>query len=103
LLLENGIYPTVVELNMETVRQIREQGINVVYGDATRPETLERAHVGQASTLIMASAGMEHSDAVIRVARQLNPRVYVMARSAYLRDLRKLKSAGADVAFSGEG
>ena len=45
LLRENGIAPTVVELNIETVRALRDAGIDAVYGDATRPETLEAAGV----------------------------------------------------------
>ena len=45
LLRDNGIVPTVVELNMDTVRALRQDGIDAIYGDATRPETLEAAGV----------------------------------------------------------
>ena len=103
LLLENGIEPTVVDLNIDTVRRVREAGIPAVYGDAARRETLESAGINRASTLVLASAGMEQSEAVIRAARELNPNVYVLARSAYLRDLGKLEAAGANRVFSGEG
>jgi CPA2 family monovalent cation:H+ antiporter-2 len=40
---------------------------------------------------------------VIRVARGLNPRVRVLARASYLRDVGALKAAGADAVYSGEG
>ena len=103
LLLENGIEPTVVDLNLDTVRRVREAGIPAVYGDAARRDTLESAGINRASTLVLASAGMEQSEAVIRAARELNPNVYVLARSAYLRDLDKLEAAGANRVFSGEG
>ena len=33
----------------------------------------------------------------------LNPRLRVLARSGYLRDLDELKAAGADTVYSGEG
>ena len=100
---ENGIQPTVIELNVESVRHAREQRVSAVYGDATRPDTLETAGVASASTLILTAAGMEHGEAVIRSARQLNPDIHVMARSSYLRELESMKRAGANSVFSGEG
>src|SRR5690606_21746217 len=35
LLRENSVEPVVVDLNIETIREIREQGWRAVYGDAT--------------------------------------------------------------------
>ena len=49
LLKESGIEPTVIELNIDTVRAIRQEGIDAVYGDATRPETLIEAGIATAS------------------------------------------------------
>jgi CPA2 family monovalent cation:H+ antiporter-2 len=103
LLTENGIEPTIVDLNIDTVRSIRDEGMPAVYGDASRPETLESAGITHAGTLILASAGMEQAEAVIRTARGINPRIYVLARSAYLRDVPVLEGAGADKVYSGEG
>jgi CPA2 family monovalent cation:H+ antiporter-2 len=103
LLLENEIQPTVIELNVETVRVLRQQGIGAVYGDATLRDTLEAAGVGRANTLILTSAGMPNSAEVIRTARALNPAVQVMARGSYLRDVPSLRQAGADTVFTGEG
>jgi CPA2 family monovalent cation:H+ antiporter-2 len=40
---------------------------------------------------------------VIRVSRSLNPRLRIIARAAYLRDIPALRQAGADSVFSGEG
>jgi CPA2 family monovalent cation:H+ antiporter-2 len=103
LLAENGIRVTVIELNMDTVRQLREQGVEAVYGDATRMDVLQAAKIGAAETLILTSAGMSHSEEVIRAARELNPRAYVLARSSYLKEIPALRRAGADGIFTGEG
>jgi CPA2 family monovalent cation:H+ antiporter-2 len=102
LLHDNGIEPTVIELNMEAVRALREDGIDAIYGDATRPETLEAAGVARAASLILGSAGMANSTEVIRAARGLNPHVRVLARASYLRDVPALKEAGANSVYSGE-
>jgi CPA2 family monovalent cation:H+ antiporter-2 len=103
LLKESGIEPTVVELNIETVRAIRESGIDAVYGDATRPETLAEAGIASARSLVLTSAGMANSTEVIRAARDVNPGIRVLARAMYLRELPSLKQSGADTVFTGEG
>jgi CPA2 family monovalent cation:H+ antiporter-2 len=103
MLQENGITPTLIEINIETVRSMREQGLDAVYGDATRPETLAEAGMAGADNLILTSAGMTNSEEVIRAARELNPNIRVLARAQYLRDLPALKRAGANTVFTGEG
>jgi CPA2 family monovalent cation:H+ antiporter-2 len=103
LLRDNGITPTVVDLNVETVRALREEGVDVIYGDATRPDTLDAAGVAQSGSLILGSAGMANSADVIRMARAANPGIQVLARAPYLRDVASLKAAGANRVYSGEG
>ena len=46
---------------------------------------------------------MHGSDEAIRLAREINPRVRVLARAGYLKEIPALRRAGADVVFSGEG
>ena len=47
---------------------------------------------------------MANSTEVIRAAREVNPRIRVLARAMYLRELaRASSSAGADTVFTGEG
>jgi CPA2 family monovalent cation:H+ antiporter-2 len=103
LLRDNAISPTVVDLNMDAIRALKQDGIDAIYGDASRTETLEAAGVADAGSLILGSAGMANSAEVIRAARTLNPSVRVLARASYLRDVASLSSAGADRIYSGEG
>ena len=103
LLQDNGIAPTVIELNMGAVRTLRDEGVDAIYGDATRPDTLEAAGMAKAGSLILGSAGMASSADVIRIARALNPNVRVLARASYLRDVPSLRAAGANRVYSGEG
>lgn len=103
LLVENGIEPVVVELNLKTSRELQHEGISVIYGDATLADTLKSSGVESAAFLILTSAGMQGSEDVIRAARGLNPGLRIIARSTYLRDVPLLRKAGADTVFSGEG
>jgi len=102
LLRDNGIDATVIELNMDTARRLREEGIAAVYGDASHRDTLEAAGIGSAGSLIL-TADLPNSEEAIRQARTINPDIQVLARTAYLRDLKPLRHAGAQRAFSGEG
>jgi CPA2 family monovalent cation:H+ antiporter-2 len=102
LLKENGIQPTVIELNMDTVRALRQDGQSAVYGDARDPNTLVAAGIRHASTLIISGADTSAPE-TIRSARELNPDQHIFVRGAYLRDVPTLRGAGAEHVFSGEG
>jgi CPA2 family monovalent cation:H+ antiporter-2 len=103
LLKDNGVSPTVVELNMATVREIKDAGIDVIYGDASHRDTLQAAGIADVSVLVLTSADIAHTEDVIRLAREQSPGLRVMARTTHLRERDKLKAAGADLVFSGEG
>jgi CPA2 family monovalent cation:H+ antiporter-2 len=103
LLRENEIESTIVELNMETVRRLNAEGVAAVYGDASRAETLKGAGIEQARSLILSASDMNNSEEVIRVARELNPKVRILARAVYARQISALRQAGADTVFSAEG
>jgi CPA2 family monovalent cation:H+ antiporter-2 len=102
LLRENGISPTVVELNIDVVRQLREQGVSAVYGDASHTDTLVSAGLPHASTLIVSGADTG-SPNIIQCARSINPTAHIFVRSQYLRDVPPLRNAGAEQVFAGEG
>jgi CPA2 family monovalent cation:H+ antiporter-2 len=103
LMRENDIEPTIVELNLETVQRLRNEGVAAVYGDASHPETLTQAGVADARFLILSASSIRDGREVIRAARELNPRLEVLARTAYLREQSELRAAGADGVFAGEG
>jgi CPA2 family monovalent cation:H+ antiporter-2 len=103
LLRENGLQPVVIDLNMETIRDLRLQGIVAIYGDATHRDTLAQAGARSTATLILTSAGMSDSRETIRHARELNPKIQVLARAMYLRDVGALREAGAERVVSAEG
>ena len=103
LLRENEIKPTVVEMNVDTVRALRADGVDAIYGDATHPDTLGAAGIGRADNFIVSIAGLPGVEEAFKTARALNPSVQILARANYLREVPPLRSAGADVVVSGEG
>src|SRR6185369_319072 len=101
LLRENELEPTVVELNHDTVAQLKKEGIRAVYGDAAQRSILEEAGVREAGSLVFAASGTA-ADAVIAVAKELNPGIRILARATYVREMPAARKAGADVVVSAE-
>ncbi len=101
LLIDNGLFPTVVELNHETVASLKARGIDAVYGDASHTEVLRQAGAELAMNLVFAASGMS-GEAVIRAAKELNPEIRILARAAYVREVGGAHKAGADVVVAAE-
>lgn len=101
LLDERGAKITVIDLNLNTVRRLRQEGAKAIYGDVLRPGTLDEAGIATAGSLIL-SADVEDAAEIIRQARILNPNLRVLARCTNLRDAPALRRAGATVVAAGE-
>jgi CPA2 family monovalent cation:H+ antiporter-2 len=101
LLTDRGADVTVVDLNLETVRGLRDRGVKAVYGDVLRAGTLDEAGIATAASLVL-SADVDEAAEIVRQARLLNPDLRVLARCAHLRDATALRRAGASVVAAGE-
>ena len=102
LLRQQGIVPTVIELNIETVRRLNQQGIRAIYGDATQPDILRDAGLPTAVSLVLTPPAPPHTAELIGLARYMNPVITVMVRCAFLSQVTAMRKAGADFIFSGE-
>ncbi|HKB00893.1 MAG TPA: cation:proton antiporter [Gemmataceae bacterium] len=86
----------VLELNPETVRQARARGEPVHYGDCTRPAVLEHIGVRGARLLVVAISDPASSRRAVELARHLNPRLHIIARTRYLVEVKELRRLGAN-------
>jgi CPA2 family monovalent cation:H+ antiporter-2 len=103
LLKDNGFSPVIVEMNVDTVRQLTAAGENAQYGDASHPTTLQAVGTEKADILVLSASSVDMGCEIIKEARSLNPRIRVVARTSYLKEADDLLEAGADAVFSGEG
>ena len=55
LLQKHGIDPTIIELNLDTVRRLNSEGARAVYGDATNADILKEAGVATTLGLILSA------------------------------------------------
>jgi CPA2 family monovalent cation:H+ antiporter-2 len=91
-----GIPYVSVELNPEVVRQARDQGEPVLYGDATRREILESAGIAAAGVAVFAISDLEAVRLAIRYSRELHPGLHIIVRTRLVRDVDDLLRRGAD-------
>lgn len=91
---ESGVRTTVIDLNVDTVRALREQGRSAVYGDAQMSELLESAGLRHAAYLVLTIPDPEARNATIRTAHQLQPAIKILARSRYISETQALEQCG---------
>lgn len=101
ILLSNDIEVVVVEMNIDTVHDLKMRQELAVYGDATQMEVLSHAGIEHASCLIISSSGVPAKE-VVKVAKELNPGIRIVIYATYLREAEALRNSGASVVFSGE-
>ncbi len=91
-----GFEVVIVELNLQTVE--RQLGLDrkVVYGCATDPEVLQKAGVGEADALALTLPDETQVVEACRVARGLNPKIRITARTNFVSQGLLAHEAGAD-------
>jgi len=99
---ELGMEVVVVELNVDTVLSLRASGARAVYGDAARPEILERAGAATAACLLVTLPDLTARTSVIMTARRLSPSLRIFVRSRYLKETEWLERVGATAICSEE-
>jgi len=99
LLRKAGLATVVIDMNMDTVATLREQGQAAVFGDASRESILESAGVARASHLVITLPHTADRAAVVAAARNLNPKVKTFVRAHYIRERGELEHVGATAAI----
>jgi CPA2 family monovalent cation:H+ antiporter-2 len=92
----------VVEQSRERAESLREEGLPVIYGDASRPEVLRPAHMEAARMVIVAAPDAYQARAIVRLVRAVNPDVRLIVRTHSDEERLVLEASGADVAMVGE-
>ncbi|MBM4349348.1 MAG: sodium:proton exchanger [Deltaproteobacteria bacterium] len=85
----------IVDLNVDTVRNLIESGQAAIYGDASRRDILIAAGVQEANYLLVTVPDVLTRTAVIVTARDLNPEIHVFTRARYLQERTWLEEMGA--------
>ncbi|GAB3117441.1 monovalent cation:proton antiporter-2 (CPA2) family protein [Novispirillum itersonii] len=85
-----------------TVDDLRQDGLEVIAGNAARAEVLRAANLGAARCMVVAIPNAIEAGQVVRQARLLNPDLPIIARAHSDAQVEHLRGLGADTVIMGE-
>jgi len=92
----SGIPYVIIEMNPTVVKQEREKGEPIQYGDATQEAILRHAHLDAARAVVVVINDPAATRRVTELVRRLNPKVYLVVRTRFLQEMAPLVELGAD-------
>ena len=96
VLREAEIPYAVLEMNSDTVREMKKKGEPMYYGDGTSAEILHKLGIHRARLLVIAISDPLSTRRIVAIARQASPHIYIIVRTRYLIEVDDLKALGAD-------
>ncbi len=95
MLEQEGVPSLALDLDPVRVRDARDAGKPVVYGDATRRDVLEAAGLARARALAISFNDVNAALKILEITRHLRPDMPVVVRTMDDADLERLYAAGA--------
>jgi len=86
----------IIDMNPETIKKEQIQGELIHYGDASNDLVLEHADIKNARVVVIAISDPAATRRITQIARNLNPKIYIIVRTRYLQEMSPLYEAGAD-------
>src|SRR4030042_4052148 len=82
--LKETLIPYVVlELNHETVLQMKKREEPIFYGDGTSPEILHKLGIDTARLLVVVISVPASTRRIVQIGRKVNPSLYIIVRTRY--------------------
>jgi CPA2 family monovalent cation:H+ antiporter-2 len=97
-----GVPVIVIEQNRQAVEDLRQQGIQAIYGDAAHLDVLEHAAIDTARLVVVAIPNPTDARAIVAHARRENPAACIVARTHLEGEQAYLEGHGADQAVYAE-
>jgi monovalent cation:H+ antiporter-2, CPA2 family len=92
----------IVELNGVTVKKAKLDGEPIMYGDASRQSILESCGIKKARVIVFVIPDPISVRRGIKLARQMNPEIVIIARTKMQSEINELKACGANDVISEE-
>jgi CPA2 family monovalent cation:H+ antiporter-2 len=96
VLKEASVPYVVLEINNDTVIQMKKKGEPIFYGDGTSPEILGKLGIETARMLVVAISDPSSTRRIVQVARKENRRLYIIVRTRYTAEVEDLLKLGAN-------
>jgi monovalent cation:H+ antiporter-2, CPA2 family len=85
----------ILEMNPETVKKEKIKGEPIHFGDPSHHSVLVHAGIKTAQTLAVVINDATAATRIVKMARSLNPDVYIIARTRYFQEAQQLFQIGA--------
>jgi len=91
-----GIPYVVLEMNSDTVREMKKKGEPIYYGDGTSTEILHKMGIHRANVLVVAISDPAATRRIVQIARHENPDIHIIVRTRYVAEVDDLIKLGAN-------
>lgn len=91
-----GIEFIILDLNWERIKQAKEEGYKTVFGDSSRAELLHKVGIEKARMLVIAITDTITTRLTIKLAREMNDKLYILVRTRYSSEVEDLRKIGAN-------
>ncbi len=96
ILKEAEIPYVVLEMNSDTVRDMKKRGEPIYYGDGTSVEILHKIGIHRAKVLMVAISDAAATRRIVQIARHENPSLHIVVRTRYVAEVDDLIKLGAN-------
>jgi voltage-gated potassium channel len=99
-LIEKYVNVVVIERDERRVHKMDDDGVLYLIGEANDEKILERAGIQRARGLVTAVATDADNVFLVLIAKELNPKLFIVARASQNATKKTLQAAGADKVIS---
>ncbi len=92
---ETKIPYAILDMNPDRVRDEREKGEPIFFGDATQEAVLTHVNIRQARTLVIVINDAAAARRITALANKLNRRIYIIVRTRFVEEIKPLMDLGA--------
>ncbi len=96
VLKEAEIPYVVLEMNSDTVRDMKKKGEPIYYGDGSSKDILDKLNIKKARLLVVAISDPASTRRMVSIARHENPDMHIIVRTRYLAEVEDLMALGAN-------
>lgn len=93
---KGGIPYVIIEMNPIVIREERAKGEPIFYGDATTKNILEHANIAAARSIVVVINDPAAAARIVWLSRKLNPRIYIIVRTRFIREIENFTALGAN-------
>lgn len=93
---EANIPYIILEINPITVKTEKEKGEPIYFGDATHESVIQHANIKEAIAVVVLINDPNAALRIVRQAKLLNPKAYLIVRTRYVQEMKTLLELGAD-------